>query len=374
MQCIFELGHQPHISTAEVLAILKREKIKYEVLSTKNDYFILDVKSTEDKIEKLSPDFGGIIQVGVQIESKEFPQKIIVDYLQTQESGKINFSISPTNSKLAINIKKELKALGKSVRYVETKNTASILHNKLLESKSHFTVFQNSVYKTIFIQDIEGFTQRDYYRPVTDNISGMLPPKLSRTMINLSGCNKDAVILDPFCGSGTILNEALSLGFNHIIGSDISPKAIEDSKKNISWMIEKNNLKNVKSKIFLAKTTELLNYLKPQSIELIVAEPYMGKPLHGREPNTVLEQQAQDLAKLYIDSFKTFYKILKADGIIIFIIPKFKFGNVWITVNCLDEIKKLGFEILNFENGDRSLLYHRPTQFVGREIWKFRKI
>jgi hypothetical protein len=26
------------------------------------------------------------------------------------------------------------------------------------------------------------------------------------------------------------------------------------------------------------------------------------------------------------------------------------------------------------ENGERSLLYHRPTQHVGREIWKFKKV
>ena len=368
MKYLFELGHQPHISTAEVLAVLKHAQIEYKEIENKNDFFILDVIATEEEIEELSKKFGAIIQVGIQIESEGYPQNIIVEYLSKRETGKINFSISPTNSKLAIAIKKELKALGKSVRYVETKNTASILHNKLIESKSHFTVFQNNVYKTIYIQDIEGFTERDYYRPVTDNVSGMLPPKLSRTMINLSESDKDIAILDPFCGSGTVLNEALSLGFKNVVGSDLSPKAIEDTEKNVTWMIEKNNLKNVKTNIFVAQTTELSDHLKPQSIGLIVAEPYMGKPLHGRESNIVLEQQAKELAALYIDSFLVFHKVLKADGTIIFIIPKFKFGNVWIAVRCLDEIKNLGFEITNFENGERSLLYHRPAQFVGREI------
>ena len=374
MKYLFELGHQPHISTAEVLAVLRQAKIKSKLLENKNDFFILDVEAEEEKIEKLAQNFGAIIQAGVKFESTEFPQKILVDYLSELDSGKINFSISPTNSKLAIAVKKELKALGKSVRYVETKNTATILHNKLVESKTHFTVFKNNVYKTIYIQDIEGFTERDYYRPVTDNVSGMLPPKLSRTMINLSESDKDIAILDPFCGSGTVLNEALSLGFKNVVGSDLSPKAIEDTEKNVTWMIEKNNLKNVKTNIFVAQTTELSDHLKPQSIGLIVAEPYMGKPLHGRESNIVLEQQAKELAALYIDSFLVFHKVLKADGTIIFIIPKFKFGNVWIAVRCLDEIKKIGFEITNFENGERSLLYHRPAQFVGREIWKFKKI
>ncbi|MFA7245072.1 MAG: DNA methyltransferase [Candidatus Magasanikbacteria bacterium] len=374
MKYIFELGHQPHISTAEVLAVLKREKIKNTLVTDGEKYIVLDIKSEEDIIEKLAKDFGGIITVGVQVEGTGYPQQIIVEYLQTKESGKINFSVSPTNSKLAINIKKELKSLNKSVRYVETKNTASILHNKLLETKSHFTVFKNEVYKTIYIQDIEGFSTRDYDRPVSDTVSGMLPPKLSRTMINLSETKNTAVIFDPFCGSGTILNEAISLGFTKIIGSDISSKAIEDSKTNSQWMIDKVDKKNIKTNIFLSKTTELDKYLKPQSVDLIVAEPYMGKPLHGREPRVALDAQAEELAQLYIDSFKVFYKILKADSTVIFIIPKFKFGNVWIHIRCLDEIKNIGFEVEDFDNGFRSLLYHRPTQHVGREIWKLRRI
>ncbi|PIR78290.1 MAG: hypothetical protein COU28_02395 [Candidatus Magasanikbacteria bacterium CG10_big_fil_rev_8_21_14_0_10_36_16] len=374
MQYLFELGHQPHISTAEVLAVLKHAKIKSKILENKNDFFILELEAEEKQIEKLAQKFGAIIQVGIKFESTEFPQQIISKYLQTKETGKINFSISPTNNKLAITIKKELKALGKSVRYIETKNTASILHNKLIKSKSHFTVFQNNVYKTIYIQDIEGFSARDYDRPVSDNISGMLPPKLARTMINLSEVDNDKVLLDAFCGSGTVLNEALSLGFKNVIGSDISEKAVQDSEKNISWLIAENNLQNVKTNIFLSPSTELSSKLKPQSVDVIISEPYMGKPLHGHEPKIILDKQIEELQALYISTFKTFHKVLRAGGTIIFIIPKFKFGNVWLQVRCLDEIKNLGFEIENFANGERSLLYHRSTQFVGREIWKFKKV
>ena len=37
------------------------------------------------------------------------------------------------------------------------------------------------------------------------------------------------------------------------------------------------------------------------------------------------------------------------------------------------EIEKIGFEIVPFDITHTSLLYHRENQFVGREIWKFRK-
>jgi len=171
-----------------------------------------------------------------------------------------------------------------------------------------------------------------------------------------------------------LLNEALSLGFKNVIGSDISEKAVQDSEKNISWLIAENNLQNVKTNIFLSPSTELSSKLKPQSVDVIISEPYMGKPLHGHEPKIILDKQIEELQALYISTFKTFHKVLRAGGTIIFIIPKFKFGNVWLQVRCLDEIKNLGFEIENFANGERSLLYHRSTQFVGREIWKFKKV
>lgn len=50
------------------------------------------------------------------------------------------------------------------------------------------------------------------------------------------------VILDPFCGSGTILTEAMLINYKNLIGADISPKAINDTKKNIEWIIRNYEL------------------------------------------------------------------------------------------------------------------------------------
>ena len=49
-------------------------------------------------------------------------------------------------------------------------------------------------------------------------------PDIPRELISLLGCDKDAAILDPFCGSETTLVEAQRAGF-HAIGIDLNPIA-----------------------------------------------------------------------------------------------------------------------------------------------------
>ncbi|MCA9828338.1 MAG: methyltransferase domain-containing protein [Nitrosopumilus sp.] len=56
--------------------------------------------------------------------------------------------------------------------------------------------------------------------------------KLTRVMINLTGLNKDETVCDPFCGTGTTLLEAESMGI-HAIGLDFDKKMCEMSKENL---------------------------------------------------------------------------------------------------------------------------------------------
>ena len=56
--------------------------------------------------------------------------------------------------------------------------------------------------------------------------------KLSRAMINLAGFKEGDTICDPFCGTGTTLLEAESMGINSI-GIDFDKKMCDLSKKNL---------------------------------------------------------------------------------------------------------------------------------------------
>src|SRR5574340_919786 len=60
-----------------------------------------------------------------------------------------------------------------------------------------------------------------------------LDMKLARCMVNLSQLKEGDVICDPFCGTGTILLEAESMGM-HSIGIDFDKKMCEIAKKNLA--------------------------------------------------------------------------------------------------------------------------------------------
>jgi len=57
--------------------------------------------------------------------------------------------------------------------------------------------------------------------------------KLSGAMVNLSGLNEDETLCDPFCGTGTILLEAESMGIKSV-GIDFDKKMCEVAKKNLA--------------------------------------------------------------------------------------------------------------------------------------------
>src|SRR5207247_323255 len=112
-----------------------------------------------------------------------------------------------------------------------------VLHNDLLTKGVELLLMPTgaawSLARTVALQPFEEFGQRDFGRPGFDAASGMLPPKVALMMLNLSGIPREGAMLDPFCGSGTILMEAFVQGYANITGSDISAAAAESTKKNI---------------------------------------------------------------------------------------------------------------------------------------------
>ncbi len=373
MVYFFELGRNHDLSRAEIEQIFLSQKISYEVIAQDKQNLFVETENTF-AVEKIMTILGGTIKIAEQVSEKSSAENIC-DYLNTaQPDGKIQFSITGNNAKeIALEAKKLLKAEGRSVRYIEAKNTATILHNNLVEKQGDLTLSKHGLFVTRAIQPIEEWGERDFGRPGRDSRSGMLPPKLARILINLTGVDTAATLLDPFCGSGTILTEAMSLGFKNIVGSDLSEKAIEDTKKNTEW-IKSEKAMHATPKLFVCDATNLQTHVQPNSIDAIATEPYMGKPLRGTEDKGTLQKQADELRALYLSAFKTFQKILRPGAPIVFIIPRFLSQKNWIRINITEQIQNMGFSLERLTPTEPSILYHRPEQFVGREIWKFKRI
>ena len=61
---------------------------------------------------------------------------------------------------------------------------------------------------------------------------GVMMPRMARALVNISCVQPKNCLLDPFCGTGGILIEAILLGID-TIGSDFDPVMVRGSKKNV---------------------------------------------------------------------------------------------------------------------------------------------
>ncbi len=398
----FLLGREPTLSTAEIISLLRRERIVYDNLILQQPFLTISADIKTNIINQL----GGTIKIATELGSNLSEQTLLSTIQEKLSStpAKIIFGISLYGEAKVENVerwgkelKKNLKAEGHSVRYVfkgePTLSSVTVEKNSLISKGHEFLILKTStgyrLARTTAVQPFENFSNRDYGRPGRDAGSGMLPPKLAMMLINLSEIRPDQTLLDPFCGSGTIISEAILLGYQKLLGTDASDKAIADSRKNIAWLVEQNPThKDADWKVELVSVQKLGEKFSSGSIDGIATEPYLGKPKHGRESLAELESEAKELAKLYLDAFLEFKKILRPGGRVVFIIPRFVIragplrrsfseasAPITISDKILPQLQKLGFavdQLLPKLNKSQFLLYQRPDQLVAREIWRFR--
>ena len=374
--CFF-LGREPLLSFAEISAVFQSQKINYKVTDfVVNKQWLFIEADNSLPIHWLMDRLGGTIKIAELVEEADGSVDSIVAYLlKTIPDGKVEFSVVCEGNK---NFGLEVKKLGKenkvNFRYIEAKNTATILHNNLVKKQSDLMVVGKKVFVTRAIQPIEEFGERDYGRPGRDAKSGMLPPKLARLMVNLAGADENSMLYDPFCGSGTILTEAADIGYDNLVGSDLSKEAVKATETNLRWLTEKAD-KKINTNIFAADVRQLpKEKFRSIKINFIVTEPYLGRPRYGKETETQLQRQATELAQLYKGALVSFSSILSSGSTVIMAIPRFRFMNSWIRIPFANLLVGSNFKIDPLLPDEPTILYARKTQWVGREIWRLKKV
>ncbi len=394
-QYFFILGGHPALSVAEICAYLSQKKYDFSICAAGHDYLIISTNQTVSS--DILQFIGGSVKFGEIIENfKSLPTATELKvYLPNQDKIFFGLSFYPINLRgnskvtsfhLGLALKKLLKETGQSGRLVTSKqndlSAVVITKNKLLTKQGVELVILRGETKyylgrTLSVQPFEQLSQRDYGRPQRDDRSGMLPPKLAQIMLNLSLSPLDGKILDPFCGSGTILQEALWQNRQHIIGSDISAQAIADSKKNLAWLHSQYDLSVGHVKLFQSAVKELSKIIAPDSLAAIITEPDLGHP--DISPKNLLVEKTR-LEKLYLEAYQVFFKLLKNHGRVVMVWPVF-FNNNFLNIE--QSLVKLGFkkilslpdELLNIYqlNKRNNLQYARAGQKVGREITLWQK-
>ena len=394
MKYFFILGTNTTLSVAELAAVLDLKNTKLLA----SDFLVWET-TNEINAETLIKRLGGIIKIG-EIKEEVFDgnEKNIfpaatrlasVKKYQCQE-GKFNFGFSDygkyqfNKKDLGLKLKKYFSDEKISSRFVisHEKNLSSVVvtQNKLITRGIELVLIKDNnkilIGETLSVQPFKDLSRRDYGRPARDDESGMLPPKLAQIMINLAQeKNLDELIIDPFCGSGTMLSEAMLLGYKNLLGSDISLKAIDDTHKNISWIRELYAIKDLKIKILVKNVVVLSKFIKADSVGAVITEPFLG-PQRGL---IEFKKVSQNIEQLYSLAIKEFRIVLKKGGRVVMIWPLF-YGERPISPS-YD-----GFKIINMipaelrqnefikRNDRETIIYGRPGQRVYREIVVLEKL
>lgn len=109
--------------------------------------------------------------------------------------------------------------------------------------------------------------------------------KICRAMINLAGLKEEETVCDPFCGTGTTLLEAESMGI-HSIGIDFDDKMCKNSKQNVM-------VNNFNSEIIRADFKHITKILN--KFDGIVTDVPYGKSSKSSEPPNKLFSKFLDV-------------------------------------------------------------------------------
>ncbi len=401
MKYLAVLGRQPKISLAELECLFDNVQPVGAELAEFEAKSVLDIRR-----------LGGTQKLAVQIEVN------LQDFLKSlPDKGKLTIGVSDYSRGAtafraqgeALKIKRILTKLGHSVRVVPNKSatlsSATSFHNHLFDdNKIELVKYGKKYYRVIGVQNIDAYVKRDQARPARDAKVGMLPPKLAQILINLCGDLPDhSRLLDPFCGTGVVLQEAALIGYVPY-GTDVSERMVEYSRKNLEWLqtvtpvalcpgSRRSGPSSRASRVacsaaasappqtkatdatFAVAQGDATNFQWTSPIDAVACEGYLGQPMSLPPAEIKLKQEKQECGSIVLGFLKNLSGQIESDTPVVIAVPAWLRPNgEYERLNLLDEIKNLGYNVKSFRNlGQKDLLYHRDQQVVAREIIVLRK-
>jgi tRNA G10 N-methylase Trm11 len=278
-----------------------------------------------------------------------------------------------------LELKKACKKQGRSVRIVPNNepalSSAQVLHNQLTgELGIEILLVRQGkktwVAQTFAVQDINAYASRDQNRPKRDARVGMLPPKLAQTIVNLAAGNIPAApsttVLDPFCGTGVVLQEALLMGYD-IYGTDLEPRMIDYTEQNLKWL--ENQLAN-SSPQFRLEVGDATDHRWQPAPDLVACEAYLGSPLSSW-PKPERLQEIIGTCNVIIEKFlKNIAQQVPFGTRLCLAVPAWRSPAGKIRhLPLIDLLAEIGYNQVSFEYvRSEELVYYRPSQIVARQL------
>ena len=222
-----------------------------------------------------------------------------------------------------------------------------MLKKNLVENKAEvlFCIGRTETFAaiTVAVHNPFEFQKRDIYKPNQRKIFGM-PPRLARIMVNLSACTPGKVQLDPFCGVGTILQEAL-MEKAMVVGMDVNPWCVKAATENLEWLVREYGLEGADFRVLQGDVERLVEKIGQETVDCIVCEPDLGPALRQVPTNPYAEKIIEKLEPLYFGFIEKAYAALKPGGRLVLVTPyiKTRSGQA-VTMPIGERLEQLGFK------------------------------
>jgi tRNA G10 N-methylase Trm11 len=360
---IFISGKNWKLSLAEIAAYLKAREIRFEVQFFSKEYFAITLE--KNLTGSAINDLGGTIKIG-DVKAK-LPTQVLKDaFLQKDKQAhsqikgslassgvvdemakaaeRVFFGISvycvektlyPLSGVIQRSIgsavKDELAGVGKKSQFMgfsKNRRAAQLSHVEVLKKNLVATKAEvllcigreeTWVASTVAVHNPFEFQKRDIYKPNQRKIFAM-PPRLARMMVNLSGCKAGKTLLDPFCGVGTILQEAM-LEKALVVGVDVNPWCVKAAEENLEWMQREYGLGDAEFRVVQGDVGKLVAKVGRDTVDCIVSEPDLGPALRQVPTGPYAQKIIQKLEPLYHGFVKEAYMVLREHGRLALVTP-----------------------------------------------------
>ncbi len=423
---LFVSGKNWMLSLAELTSYFKAREINFEIQFFSGEFFALSFEKDFDA--SAIADLGGIIKIGEVVakfptetvkeaflkKNKQAQQQItesleasgLVDGM-AKSSEKVLFGVSvyctestlrPLSSGIqrfvGSAVKNELADLGKKSSFMgfgKDRKQAQLSHvevlkKNLVENKAEvlFCIGRTETFAaiTVAVHNPFEFQKRDLYKPNQRKIFGM-PPRLARIMVNLSACMTRKVLLDPFCGVGTILQEAL-MEKAMVVGMDVNPWCVKATTENLEWIVREYGLEDADFRVLQGDVNKLSEKIGQEAVDCIVCEPDLGPALRQVPTNPYAEKIIEKLEPLYFGFIEKAYTVLTPGGRLVLVTPYIKTRSGQAVTMPIDgKLEQLGFKrVCAFSRGmfspsagglerlvnTASLIEMDERHIIGREI------
>lgn len=383
-QTIAILGRQPALGIAELESLYGADVLRL----ISSNIILIEKDPTQIDFARL----GGSIKLARVLETIEATDwrklaglvvKATPRYAEELPEGKIRLGLNVYDiavnvqelNRTGLQIKKAIKQAGRSVRVVPNSgpelNSAQTLHNQLtgptgLEIALIKDGSTTLLTQVIAAQDINSYANRDQARPKRDTQVGMLPPKLAQIIINLSNPAAGSRLLDPFCGTGVVLQEAMLMGLQ-AYGTDVEPRMIEYSEANLKWLEQRFHVPAEAS--FAVTVGDATNFEWQKPVNTIACETYLGRPFSTEPQPDVLQQVMQDVDTIHRKFLRNVAAQTEPGFRMCIAVPAWSIRGGFKHLKVLDSLEEFGYTRMSFVHaGNQELIYHREDQIVAREL------